>query len=300
MIADVLGVDYLEHRLLERNIDQEEDDYLEHRLLAGHSDQEEIEEEPAKEFIDHDDLANKLEQYYIDQKESDLKVFEYYKENYSNERVWEQLRYRWEFMRRSPDYINAFEQEKIIDEKKNPSFNLFKRFEFWKSFGLICSELPDPNLSFEELQSVKNHNITDEPFFRINFVSKNYRASAGISYFTYLDEEIDFNEFNKLQFMIDFSKLPSIDILKKIVGRLLDDHWNDYHKRVGHKKKSNEMAVYELILKVGDLKEKDGLTRKEIAEEIFQDTVSFKSAKRKVSLYFKRYKDLINGGYRNL
>lgn len=300
MIVDVLGDEYLDHGPIEKSDDQDSDDFLRHRLLGGDDDQEKIEKEPDIDIIEFDDLEKKLEAYYTDQKESDRKVFEYHTEDCRSEEIWEWIKYRWEFMRRSPDYIAAFEQEQNISETETDSFNLFKRFEFWKSFGLLCSGLPNPNLSFEELQEIKKHDISEEPFFRLNYITKNYRTDAGISYFTYLDEEINFSEFNKIQFIIDFTKLKSINDLKKIVGRLIDDHWKDYHKRVGHKKKADNLDVYKRILRVGDLKEKEGLTHKKIAEMIFKSAENLKSGQRKVSIYYKRYKDLINGGYKNI
>lgn len=300
MIIDVLGDDYLERNLLDGENDQPVDDAFVDKILEENIDQEELEEEPDRDLIEHDDLEEKLEAYYADQKESDLKAFEYYQEDYSNEQVWEWLKYRWEFMRRSPDYIAAFEQEQSNNENENLSFNIFKRFEFWKSFGLLCAELPNPNLSFEELQDSKKHDISQEPFFRLNFVTKNFRTDAGISYFTYLDEDLDVDEFNKIQFIIDFTKLESIKDSKRIISRLIDDLWNDYYKRTGYKKKSDSMDVYERILKVGDLKDKEGLSYRKIAEKIFKSAKSDRSAERKVSGYYKRYNELINGGYRTI
>jgi hypothetical protein len=301
MIIDVLGDDYLENNLLDENNDQQTDDAFVDRLLEENTDQpEELEEEAERDLIEHDNLEKRLEAYYADQEESDRKTFEYYKENYSDEQVWEGLKYRWEFMRRSPEYIAAFEQVQDIDEKEKVSFNLFKRFEFWKSFGLLCTELPNPNLSFEELQDNKKFDISQEPFFRLNFIAKNYRTDAGISYFTYLDEDLDIDKFNKVQFIIDFTKLKSIKDLKQIVTRLIDDLWNDYYKRIGRKKKSDSMDVYEQILKVGDLKDKEGLSYRQIAEKIFQSIKIDRSTVRKVSNYYKRYEELINGGYRTI
>jgi hypothetical protein len=301
MIIDVLGDDFLENNLLDENNDQQTDDAFVDRLLEEEiNEPEELKEEADGDLIEHDDLEKKLEAYYADQKESDLKAFEYCRENYGNEQVWEWLRYRWEFMRRSPEYIAAFEQGQDIDEKEKVSFNLFKRFEFWKSFGLLCSELPDPKLSFEELQDSKKYDLSQEPFFRLNFITKNFRTDAGISYFTYLDDDIDIGEFNKVQFIIDFTKLKSIKDSKMIISRLIDDLWNDYYKRTGRKIKSGSMDAYERILTVGDLKDKDGMSYLQIAEKIFKNAKSDKSAERKVSAYYKRYEELINGGYRTI
>jgi len=300
MISDVLGDDYLEHNLLDENSDQQTDDAFVDRLLEEDADHEELGGEADRDLIEHDNLVKRLEAYYADQKESDLKAFEYYKESNRNEQIWEWLKYRWEFMRRSPDYIAAFEQGQDINEKENVSFNLFKRFEFWKSFGLLCSELPDPKLSFEELQDSKNYDLSQEPFFRLNFITKNYRTDAGISYFTYLDDDIDIGEFNRIQFIIDFTKLKSIKDSKRIISRLVDDLWNDYYKRTGRTKKSDSMDVYERILTVGDLKDIEGLSFRQIADKIFKGAKSDRSAERKVSGYYERYKELINGGYRTI
>jgi hypothetical protein len=271
-----------------------------HRISEDHIDQEETEKEIDNNINRRDDLKNELEEYYTDQKKSEHKFLEHYKKIYSHERVLNEIKYRWEFMRRCPEYIDAFEQEKSMNEKEKPSFNLFKRFEFWKSFGLFCSTLPDPNLSFDELQKSKYHNILEEQFFSLNFLTKNYKSHAGISYFTYLDEKIDFKDYNKLHFIIDFTKVKSIDSLQEIISRLMDDHWNDYCERAGQGKKVREMEEYDLILKVGDLRDKEKLTYKEIAERISQDSESSKPAIEKVSFYYERYKHLINGGYRNL
>lgn len=276
------------------------DDELKQKLLDGSADQEQIAEELEEDFIPQDDRESQLEEYYSDQMETARKVFEYYKEDNSLESELKRIKYRWEFMRRSPDYISVFKQEKELAKEESPSINLFKKYEFWNTFGLFCSELPDPNLSFEELQTGENQNIFNEPFFRINFILKNSKPEAGISYFTYLDGKIDFNEFNKLEFTIDFSKVTSIDTIKEFVSKLIDDHWTNYYKRVGHRKKSREADDYELILKVGELRDNEGLTYNKIAEEIFPEAENSKSAQGKVSRYYKRYQALINGGYRTL
>ena len=301
MISDVLGDDYLENNLLDEHNDHQTDDAFVDKLLEEDTDEPaELGEEADRDLIEHDDIEQKLESYYADQKESDLKAFEYYRENYGNEHVWERLKYRWEFMRRSPEYIAAFEQGQNVDDKENVSFNLFKRFEFWKSFGLLCSELPDPKLSFEELQDRKKDDISQEPFFRLNFITKNYRTDAGISYFTYLDDDINISEFNKVQFIIDFTKLTSIKDSKMIVSRLIDDLWNGYYQRTGRERKSGSMDAYERILTVGDLKDKKGMSYLQIAEIIFKSEKSAKSAERKISGYYRRYEELINGGYRTI
>jgi hypothetical protein len=272
---------------------------LENKLSEHNLERDDIEPKLDESALDHDHLENQVKEYLDDEKESDIRVLEYYKENISDERAWDWLKYRWEFMRRNPDYINAFKQEQQTKEKEEPSFNLFKRFEFWKNFGLLCSELPDPKLSFEQLQDSQKANSLGEPFFRINFITKNFGLHEGISYFTYLDEKLNFNKFNKLQIHVDFAKIKSIDVLKSMVGKLIEDHWKGYQKGVRLKKKSDTMDDYELILKVGDLKEKEGLSNKKIVERVFQGAENQKSAQRKASLYYKKYKELINGGYKN-
>jgi len=276
------------------------DGELKQKLLDGTADQEEIADELDGEFIPQDDRESQLEEYYSDQVESARKVFEYYKEDNSLESELKRIKYRWEFMRRSPDYVSVFKQEKELAKEESPSINLFKKYEFWNTFGLFCSELPDPNLSFEELRASEDHNIANEPFFRINFIHKNFKPEAGIFYFTYLDGKIDFSEFNKIEFTIDFSKVTSIDTIKEFVSKLIDDHWSNYDKRVGHREKSREADDFELILKVGELRDNEELTYSKIAEEIFPEVENSKSAQSKVSRYYKRYKNLISGGYRTL
>ena len=300
MIDEVLGVDYVERRLLFENLNREEDENIQHQPSEEITDHAKIAERPSQDLSSHEDLMHQLEKYYRAQKKSDLRILEYCKEDYSKERLWKWLKYRWEFMRRSPDYIGAFEQEKKRGSEEDYSFNLFKRFEYWKSFGLICSNLPDPHLSFDELKALKNHNILDEPFFRINFITNNYRTDSGISYFTLLNEEINFSEFNRLQFNINFTKLTSIKEVKKIVNRLIDDHWRDYFQRLEQQRKPEPLDNYELILIVGDLKDKGGLSDEKIAEKIFEVENNLKLAARKVSIYYQKYKDLINGGYHYL
>jgi hypothetical protein len=51
---------------------------------------------------------------------------------------------------------------------------------------------------------------------------------------------------------------------------------------------------------VGDLKDKEGMSYRQIAKKIFKNAKSDKSAERKVSGYYKRYEELINGGYRTI
>lgn len=62
------------------------------------------------------------------------------------------------------------------------------------------------------------------------------------------------------------------------------------------------MVDYKVILTVGDMKEKENLTNQEIAKKI--DPRKFnknaESAIRNVSHLYKRYKELVAGGYKDM
>jgi hypothetical protein len=57
---------------------------------------------------------------------------------------------------------------------------------------------------------------------------------------------------------------------------------------------------YDLLLQIGDMKEKDGLTYQEVAKEINlrKYEVNPQSATRLAGQLYQRYKDLVNGGYK--
>jgi len=77
-------------------------------------------------------------------------------------------------------------------------------------------------------------------------------------------------------------------------------------KEEGKKPKARKRIDYDVILMVGDLRE-EGLTYEQIAKKVFprvfninNDNAKPESAIRKVGQYFKKYRDLVNDGYKDV
>jgi hypothetical protein len=143
------------------------------------------------------------------------------------------------------------------------------------------------------------------------------------------DREIKRNNF---LICIDFKKVNSIKALKKVVSGLLDEGFKSYNRPkpkiaskseyefmgepVVHlaevadmteetekiKKKQAYMIDYDLILKVGDMKEREDMTNEQIAKILFprnfdinNENAKPESKIRQISNYYKLYRELVDG-----
>ena len=73
------------------------------------------------------------------------------------------------------------------------------------------------------------------------------------------------------------------------------------------KRKKVYMIDYDIILEVGDLKEREGITNQRIAKKLFprdfqinNENAKPKSKIRQISNYYKTCKELVNGGHKDI
>jgi len=114
---------------------------------------------------------------------------------------------------------------------------------------------------------------------------------------------------------IDFRKVNSVTALMKEVSTIIKRHSKAYRKL--KEKKRLYRTDYDLILKIGDMKEKENMTYPEIAKIIFPDDffdefedkydedgnavfTNPECAAAKALQYHKRYQELVSGGYQNI
>jgi hypothetical protein len=105
---------------------------------------------------------------------------------------------------------------------------------------------------------------------------------------------------SRLQIEVDLNEIYSVDSLKKLVSKIIDQFYSVgiKLKDITPKKRPN-MTDFETILKVGDMK-REGKKNQEIARAIHPRKYAKnpESAIRLVAYYNKRYKDLVdNNGF---
>ena len=158
---------------------------------------------------------------------------------------------------------------------------------FCEKYDLKEGALPDPDKSYDELAG------TDEkPKFE--FTDAIFASCISVTLPT--------NENNKISIEIDLAKVNSLKALKGCVSELIEMNYNAFVDEKSQKYKFNPIDV----LTVGNMKN-EKKKNQEIAQKVFprqcnpkNEKENTESAIRKVSHYYKRYKELINGGYRNL
>lgn len=224
---------------------------------------------------------------------------------------WE--KYRWEFMRRNPEYKKDYSEFHMMLKKKgcppyqpqnNGRLVLVTEDSFDdevknKKKELLCKydikELYNPEKSYDELTDHASSNfekaININSACRIQLFSKALRGSG-------LKTESPDNNPMKLNIHIDFSKTNNLDTLKQCITDIIDTHIFNHNDIKKNKRYDVDL---EPILSAGDMK-KQGFKRKEIAKKI--DPNGYRnnpeSAIRKISNYQNKYNELINGKYREL
>jgi hypothetical protein len=227
------------------------------------------------------------------------------------------IKWRWEFLRRTEDYRINYQNYLEIRKSKPPKEDLegyahpipytvsdgYTHIEraFCYNTGINLNYLPDPKKSFEELISKeKNQGDTTERKKMIAIASNMFDWGAvKVEYPNTIlgRSKVIFN------IVIDFRKQNSIAALKTEVNNYIDKQ-HDIYLNLPHikRKKQAYLIDYDVILQVGDMKEKSKLTNQEIAKRIdnrkYRDNPE--SATRNVSHLYKKYKELINGGFWNI
>jgi hypothetical protein len=203
-------------------------------------------------------------------------------------------------MRRSRDYQDAYRRHRENPKAEMDMPERLRKFEWWQSFGLFCSEPPDPNLTFEELMDDERYRLLDDPLFRLGVISRNDRTESAVSFFTYREESVDFQKFDRLRLDVDLPRVRDIRTLTRMITRIVEDHWQHYERRHRRRKAHPDEHDYDLLLKIGDMKDGQGMNYRQIAEQIFPQDSHPKSARRRAAKYYRIYRKLIGGGYKQL
>jgi hypothetical protein len=247
-------------------------------------------------------------------------------------------KWRWEFLRRNKQYRKDF--SKLKELRKTPNFDWVREKEFCKKWGLNSSRMPNPDKSFEEIIETKSDRQDTKSWAknllnkRLFFEGLSPGAVKEIRSFAKADGTIglqateeDFVGKSKLILSIDFNKVNSFNALQDVITELMkrkfdsigtqisdiketEDNFGEKTYEVTFSKKPKKsqtyLVDYDIILQVGDMKEK-GFKNREIAKELFprqfnedNENANPESAIRKISNYWKKYRDLVNGGYSNI
>lgn len=237
-----------------------------------------------------------------------------YKE-WKEKHEWE--KWRWEFMRRNLEVRKDYQKVKELRKKaayppdyrvekgnlvEYPYFSTpegKKEREYCAKHDLSMSYFPDPDKRFDDLIGGKPEFDGERYIFTAkqawgHLFARNLRPRS-IS-FRYNPKNM-----NYVNIKIDFTKINSIAALKNCVSALLEKH-SEKIMESEEAKEQKYMIDYEIILMVGELKEKQGLKDQEIAKKI--DPNKFKenpqSATRNIGHLHKRYNELVNRGYKEI
>jgi len=212
--------------------------------------------------------------------------------------VWkgrvEWIKWKWEFLRRNKRYISDYKRIKACGKAGNriPSIEIA---EMCENYGLSGTYLIDPSKSFDDLMGNVELDFDDSgeasisnPLFVNHLRILSLKRPKAVNAYYWNTEK------SKLIIEMDFSKLNSSGALKRLVAKLIDEHKD----RLTERKRRN-MTDYGTYIKVGDLKDKEGLTFEQIAQKEFsrQDPESGLSWAKQC---YKKYKELVGGGYKDL
>ena len=128
---------------------------------------------------------------------------------------------------------------------------------------------------------------------------------------------------------IDFSKINSLKSCKKFVSELIESYFKqsktqiskikdteflgekasllEFTKEPDQRNRQRYMVDYALILQVGDMKEKQNMTNEQIAKDLYprdfdinNENAKPESKTRTVGHIYKSYKQLVDGGYKEI
>jgi hypothetical protein len=265
---------------------------------------------------------------YFDETISDEEHYWWNKINVANaigrEETIEWVKYRWEFVRRNPEYIRAYEEaQKLAEALKLPKTACSEEFsykaqpsaesksEYRQRTKELCEPLgvnrvdKDPRISFDqyfELWIEHGGKDTDDYYGAIEWFAMELGMWPPFNY--QLEPSPD--RFDRVTLSIDLTKVNSIDALRDYIADTIDWLWIEYQTRFKQKKKTRKLTDYDLILQVGDMKDKEGLTERAIAKVLFprdykidNENANPETAERKVGQYYQKYKAIVNGGYRD-
>jgi hypothetical protein len=238
---------------------------------------------------------------------------EKWKDFHKDNRTAAWLKYRWEFMRRDPEYQKAYEE--LRKYKTFATQIQYERSlnEFSEHFGVRATKCTlNPSLSFEEhLVNISNGlfemgqakkeipNNREWRDFVFNVALETIGVALGMETQFYFWEKPDPQSCDTIELTVKFDRVISIDTLKKDIMSLIDMRWKHYCERQG-KPKTEKMKDFDKILEIGDLKTNNSeMTFKEIADQVFPYDESPESAEKKAQQRYGQYKELINGGWKS-
>lgn len=222
------------------------------------------------------------------------------------------LKYRWEFMRRNPEYREAYQEALKLRESSEftPEDIGFQEGNFVQYTYLETPEgkqeqelaettgahsrcMIDPDKSFDDVMDGPD-SMEKACFLPGTF----WEIFSGWS-----------QDGSRVSIEIDLAKINSVDALKYEIGDLIDILYKDIYEKYLKKQYEPETAkrrrlidydIVRRILRVGEMREKQGLTFPQIAQEILPDNVNGKSAESQVEKDYKKFTYLVNGGYKEL
>jgi len=222
---------------------------------------------------------------------------------FKTKREW--VKYRWEFMRRDPDFIPAFDNvlrlNNLYNDGKVPEEMLDEAVrKFSKEFEIpqpVC--LIDRKKSFDEIELEKGKDSLTICFMYRYF-------GQAISIITGFGDNPNPGKPNlvpkdHLVLDIDLSKVNSITALRELVIWHIDSYWKEYFlPKHPDRPKPKRIRDFDKIIEVGDLKKKEKrISWNELAKRCFSDDPDPDSRKKRAIQHYARYEELINGGWRD-
>jgi hypothetical protein len=266
-------------------------------------------------------------------------------------------KWRWEFMRRNPEYIADYKEMSKLEKKAkhydedhvryHSTAKDEKESSYCKKWEI--RKMCDPDKSFDDLFPHIGVDLHDQELSGAERVQKwamklyskhsidqlgldqgaiNVIHSGGgilpdedswiVSFPSNMKDDMSDND---LIISINFNKVNSLKTLQKEVSKLIETYYKAPKMEIVKEKRKAKLKIkkpekkhqkydidYDIIIKVGDWKEKEKKKNQQIARILFpsafKDTTNEianpESAIRNVSHYYKRYKELINGGYKNI
>lgn len=136
-----------------------------------------------------------------------------------------------------------------------------------------------------------------DPLFSPSWITINKASRGEIAFFTFNGDQLDSDHFNRLEIHIDMERVRNIEGVAPLLTHIIEHNWKRYSKAHRRKLKETRSEDLELMLQVGDLRDQEKLSFKKIAKRVFPEDNFPKSGERRASLYYRKYRELINGGY---
>jgi|GEM_PF-3403672 len=221
-------------------------------------------------------------------------------------------KYRWEFMRRDPEYIAAYEA--ILDfctmhEGTVTPDVLEEISRICREFGIKA--MIDPTKGFNDLDEKERSYVMDAAITSVLIHSSSIMKGLGLeeNLTTITKQPISdkIGGQDILTIQIDFSRINSIDYLKRYVARAIDDHM--FISSILNPESGRGIikdVEFDSIIQAGDLQAKlrvmhqrpEGKFYRELRDD--RTAANKEAAKKRVKRLCENYESLTRGGYRGL